>query len=212
MRAGGPGPGGLTRAVGKTFPSLSPNLAEFMAASPVFFVATAPLAADGHVNVSPKGGDTLRVLDERTVAYLDLTGSGAETMAHLRENARITLMACAFDGPPRIVRLYGTGEAVLPDDTRFADLAARFPSLSGVRSVVVMALERVSTSCGFGVPLMRVEGERDLLEAWARRKGPEGIAAYQAERNATSIDGLPAVPPPAQDVAASAKADRASSS
>ncbi|MDP8988120.1 MAG: pyridoxamine 5'-phosphate oxidase family protein [Actinomycetota bacterium] len=198
--------------MGKTFPSLSPDLAEFVAASPVFFVATAPLAADGHVNVSPKGGDTLRVLDERTVAYLDLTGSGAETIAHLRENARITLMACAFEGPPRIVRLYGTGEAVLADDARFAALVACFPPLSGVRSVVVIALERVSTSCGFGVPLMRVEGDRDLLEQWARRKGPEGIASYQAERNATSIDGLPAVPPPAQDAAASSKADKASSS
>lgn len=200
--------------MGKTFPTLSPDLAEFVAASPVFFVATAPLAGDGHVNVSPKGGDTLRVLDERTVAYLDLTGSGAETIAHLRENRRVTLMACAFDGPPRIVRLYGTGEAILPDDARFADLAARFPLLSGVRSVVMIALERVSTSCGFGVPLMRVQGERDLLEPWARRKGPEGIAAYQAERNATSIDGLPAVPLPAQSppARASSKADKASSS
>ncbi len=199
--------------MGKTLPALSPDLAEFVASSPLFFVATAPLAADGHVNVSPKGGDTLRVIDERTVAYLDLTGSGAETIAHLRENARITLMACAFQGPPRIVRLYGTGEVVLPHDARFADLAARFPPLTGVRSVVVVALERVSTSCGFGVPLMRLEGERDQLEAWARRKGPEGIAAYQAERNATSIDGLPAVPPPAQGVAdASSKAEKASSS
>lgn len=182
--------------MGQVSETLSPALAEFVATSPVFFVATAPLSADGHVNVSPKGGDTLRVLDERTVAYLDLTGSGAETIAHLRENRRITLMACAFQGPPRIVRLYGSGEAVLPHDARFADLVARFPPLAGVRSVVLVEVDRVSTSCGFGVPLMHLEGERDQLELWARRKGPEGIAAYQAERNATSIDGLPAVPPP----------------
>jgi predicted pyridoxine 5'-phosphate oxidase superfamily flavin-nucleotide-binding protein len=182
--------------VGKTSPTLSPELGELVVTSPMFFVGTAPLSSEGHVNVSPKGGDTLRVLDERTVAYLDLTGSGVETIAHLRENRRITLMACAFQGSPRIVRLYGSGEVVLPDDPRFPDLVARFPPLAGVRSVIVVALESVSTSCGFGVPLMRLEGERDLLEPWARRKGPEGIAAYHAERNATSIDGLPGVPPP----------------
>jgi hypothetical protein len=179
--------------VGRTYDSLPSALAEAVLAAPLFFVATAPLDGDGHVNLSPKGGDTLRVLDERTVAYLDLTGSGAETIAHLRENGRITLMVCAFEGPPQILRLYGRGATLLPGDERFEALIGRFPALPGVRSIVQVALERVSTSCGYAVPLLRYEGERRRLVDWAERKGPDGLAEYRAENNAASIDGLPAL-------------------
>jgi hypothetical protein len=181
--------------VGRSFDALTPALAEAVRGAPMFFVATAPLAADGHVNVSPKGGDTLRLLDERTVAYLDLTGSGAETIAHLRENGRITLMVCAFSGPPQIVRLYGRGEVVLPGDDGFAALAERFPDLPGVRAVIRVAVERVGSSCGFAVPRMRFEGERTRLNDWAEAKGPDGLVDYRATKNAASIDGLPALDP-----------------
>jgi hypothetical protein len=161
----------------------------------MFFVATAPLGGDGHVNVSPKGGDTLRVLDERTVAYLDLTGSGVETIAHLRENGRITLMVCAFSGPPQIVRVFGRGDVVLPADEGFAELAQRFPDLPGVRAVIRVTVERVGSSCGFAVPLMRLEGERTRLHEWAEAKGPEGLVDYRATKNVASIDGLPGLDP-----------------
>ncbi len=181
--------------MGRSFASLTPALADTLRAAPLFFVATAPLAADGHVNLSPKGGDTLRVLDERTVAYLDLTGSGAETIAHLRENSRITLMVCAFSGAPQIVRLYGRGEVVAAGDDRFDALAALFPELPGARAVIRVAVERVGSSCGYAVPLMRYEGERSKLIEWAEAKGPDGLAAYRADKNAASIDGLPALDP-----------------
>ena len=183
--------------MGRSFATLSPALADAVRAAPLFFVATAPLAADGHVNVSPKGGDTLRVLDERTLAYLDLTGSGAETAAHLRENGRITLMVCAFSGPPQIVRVYGRGEVVRPGDDGFEALAGLFPALPGARAVVRIAVERVGSSCGYAVPLMRYEGERSRLTEWAEAKGPEGLVAYRAAKNAVSIDGLPALDPEA---------------
>jgi hypothetical protein len=181
--------------VGRSSDSLSPALADAVRHAPLFFVATAPLAGDGHVNVSPKGGDTLRVLDERTVAYLDLTGSGVETIAHLRENGRITLMVCAFSGAPQIVRLYGRGEVTLPGEDGFDDLASRFPDLPGARAVIRVAVERVGSSCGYAVPLMRYEGERSRLDEWAEAKGPEGLVAYRAAKNAVSIDGLPGLDP-----------------
>jgi hypothetical protein len=181
--------------VGRAFDSLTPALADAVRAAPLFFVATAPLSGDGHVNLSPKGGDTLRILDERTVTYLDLTGSGAETLAHLRENGRITIMVCAFEGAPSIIRLYGRGEAVLPGDGRFDELVGRFPALPGTRSVIRVAVERVSTSCGYAVPLLRYEGERQRLIEWAEHKGPEALVEYRATTNATSIDGLPALDP-----------------
>ena len=198
--------------MGRSFEVVPPELAEFVVAQPVYFVATAPLGPDDHVNVSPKGGDTVRVLDEATVAYLDLTGSGVETIAHLRDNGRITLMWCAFEGPPRIVRVYGRGDVVLPADPRFAALADRFPALAGVRSIIVVDVERVSTSCGFGVPVMQLQQPRQELQRWAERKGPAGVARYQAERNAASIDGLPGVAPPAQPGAATACSKAASAS
>lgn len=166
--------------MGRSWDTLAPPVAEAVAGAPMFFVATAPLGLDGHVNVSPKGGDTIRVLDERTVAYLDLTGSGVETVAHLRENGRITIMVCAFEGPAQIVRLYGRGEVVLHGDERFEALAAAFPPLPGVRSVIVVTLERVTSSCGYGVPIMRHEAERTRLFEWAEAKGPDGLAEYRA--------------------------------
>lgn len=180
--------------MGRSFESVEPAQAEFLEAQPLFFVATAPSADGDHVNVSPKGYDTLRVLDPATVAYLDLTGSGVETIAHVRQNGRITLMACAFDGPPVIVRVYGRGEVVTGDASGFAELAARFPELPGVRAVILVHVERVSTSCGYGVPVMTPSAERPTLLEWAERRGPAGVAEYRADRNRASIDGLPGLP------------------
>jgi hypothetical protein len=156
----------------------------------VFFVATAPSGPDGHVNLSPKGKDTLRVLGPRQVAYLDLTGSGIETIAHLRENGRITFMLCAFQGPPRIVRLHGRGRVIEPDNPAFAEVSGQFRDHDGVRAVIVADLERISDSCGYGVPLMTYEAERPQMQAWLDHKGAEGLAQYQAEHN-VSIDALP---------------------
>jgi hypothetical protein len=181
--------------VGRSFESLSPALADAVRSAPLLFVATAPLAADGHVNLSPKGGDTLRVLDERTVAYLDLTGSGIETIAHLRENGRITLMVCAFSGPPQIIRLYGRGEVLRRGDEGYDELAGLFPDLPGARAVIRVALERVGSSCGYAVPFMRYEGERSRLDEWAEARGPEGLVEYRATKNVVSIDGLPGLDP-----------------
>ncbi len=178
--------------MGRTYHSIDDRLREFIEAQRLFFVASAPSGADGHVNVSPKGGDTLRVLDGSTVAYLDHVGSGVETIAHLRENGRIAVLFCAFEGPPRIVRLHGRGEAVEPLDPGFAALRERFaPAAGGVRSIVVVHVERTSDSCGYGVPLFRYEGERPHLAQWAEKKGPEGLESYQRQKNATSIDDLP---------------------
>jgi hypothetical protein len=168
---------------------LDDNLIDWIGRQPMFFVATAPRDG-GHVNLSPKGHDTFRVFDPTTVGYLDLTGSGVETIAHLRENGRLTIMFCAFDGPPRILRLYGVGAVVEPSDDGFGALAAHFPELPGVRSVIRLAIERISSSCGYSVPLMDYRGERDTLIEWAERKGPDGIEAYHAEKNLLSIDGL----------------------
>jgi hypothetical protein len=176
--------------MGKTYDAIDTPLAEFIGAQHVFFVATAP-PTGGHVNLSPKGLDAFRILDDRTVAYLDLTGSGVETIAHLRDNGRITIMFCAFEGPPKIVRLYGRGEVLTPGHAEFASLAARFPTHAGTRSVIRVAVERIADSCGYGVPRYRYEGERQQLLDWAVRKGPDGLATYRHGNNARSIDGLP---------------------
>jgi hypothetical protein len=179
--------------MGKIFEVIDEKLADWLQAQPVFFVSTAPLSADGLVNCSPKGNrDEFVVSDEHTVAFVDQTGSGVETIAHLKENGRIVVMFCAFEGPPRIVRLHGTGEAVLRDDVRFGALAERFPRGNGVgvRSIVVVDVQRVADSCGYGVPFMSFEGHRPTMDQWSTRKGEEGIRAYWAEKNTESIDHL----------------------
>jgi hypothetical protein len=178
----------------KQFEGIDEKLAEWIRAQHVFFVASAPLARDGHVNLSPKGlAGSFEILGPREVAYVDFVGSGAETIAHARENGRITLMLCAFDGPPRIVRLQGTATAIEPGDAEFAALVAKFPPQAGVRAVIRIALRRISDSCGYAVPLMRYEGERTQLGKWALRKGPDGLRDYQLENNVRSLDGLPAL-------------------
>ncbi len=175
------------------FSSLRPDLAQWWREQPVFFVATAPSGDGGHVNLSPKGYDTLRVLDPGRVAYLDLTGSGVETIAHLRDNGRITLMACAFSGNPRISRIYGRGSVHRVGTAEFEALAPEFPELPGRRSIVEVAVERVTTSCGYSVPLMDLVDDRDRLLEWADGKGEAGIEAYWETKNAHSIDGLPGI-------------------
>jgi hypothetical protein len=192
--------------VGKTYDAIDERWRAWIAEQPMFFVGSAPLAADGHVNLSPKGPiGTLRVIDERTVAYLDVTGSGAETIAHLRENGRVVVMFCAFDGPPRILRLHGRGEVVLRDDPRFGELIAQHdfedPGVEeSRRAIVVVHVDRIADSCGYGVPLMSYEGQRDHYDKFERKRlrvqGSEGMVEFGREKNAASIDGLPAVPPP----------------
>jgi hypothetical protein len=190
-------------SVAKVFDGIDERLERWIAAQRMFFVGTAPLASDGHVNVSPKGPiETLRVLGPHTVAYLDMIGSGAETIAHVRENGRIVVMLCAFSGPPRIVRLHGHGEVVAASEPQFAELAQRcgfeLPDVPEARrAIVVVAVDRVGDSCGYGVPLMTYDGLRPYSSAWAAKKvrvgGPEALLDYQREKNARSIDGLPAV-------------------
>jgi predicted pyridoxine 5'-phosphate oxidase superfamily flavin-nucleotide-binding protein len=178
----------------KVHDAIDGHLRAFVEAQPVFFVATAPLAG-GHVNVSPKGIDgTFVVVDEHTVAYLDVTASGAETIAHLREpgNGRITVMFCSFGRSPNVVRLHGTGRVVSVHDGEYAAWAARFTETRGARAVIVVEVERVSDSCGYGIPIMETVGERHLLPEHMERKGAEGVVAYRRLKNAASIDGLPA--------------------
>ncbi len=177
--------------MGKVYDSIDGSLAELIKRQHMFFVATAPLAGDGLVNVSPKGLDSFRILAPRTVAYVDLIGSGIETVAHLKENGRIVIMFCTFDGPPRIVRFHGRGEVVEPGDPDFDDLLSRFPEYPSARSVVRVECARISDSCGFGVPLYDFRGDRSQLPAWAERKGAEGLSAYQQAKNSVSLDGLP---------------------
>ena len=177
--------------MGKVYEEIDSTLAEFLHRQRLFFVATAPLAATGCINLSPKGFDAFAIIDPRTVAYLDLTGSGVETVAHLNENSRIVLMFCAFEGPPKIVRLHGLGEVIEPGDADFEALRARFGSFTGVRSIVRVAVTRIADSCGYGVPLYEYVGDRDQLAKWAEHKGPDGIREYRAKNNAESIDGLP---------------------
>jgi hypothetical protein len=173
------------------YESISDDHRAFIEAQQMFFVASAPLTPEGHVNLSPKGLDCLRVLTPNRVAYLDLTGSGNETSAHLRENGRITLMFCAFAGPPKILRLYGRGETVLPGDAQWDELRPLFSDYPGARQIITAAISRVQTSCGFAVPTYEYVGQRDTLIRWAQAKGDAGVAAYHAEKNAWSMDGLP---------------------
>jgi hypothetical protein len=175
----------------EVFDTISDELAAFIAEQPVFFVATAP-SSGGHVNLSPKGMDTLRVLDPRTVAYLDLTGSGNETSAHTAENGRLTIMLCSFGPRALILRLYGRGRTVLPGDAEYAALESSFERIVGARQILVLDVERVQTSCGYAVPRMDNARRRDTLLRWAEKKGDDGLALYQQEKNVVSIDGLPA--------------------
>lgn len=177
--------------MGKVVDCITPELRSFIEEQPLFFVASAPRSDEGHVNLSPKGLDCLRVLGPHEVAYLDLTGSGNETAAHLAENGRITLMFCAFTGAPRILRLYGRGRVVLPDADGWDALRECFPEYPGVRQVIAVRVTRVQTSCGFAVPRMEPAGQRDTLLRWAEAKG-DALPAYRAEKNSRSIDGLPA--------------------
>ncbi|HTW60000.1 MAG TPA: pyridoxamine 5'-phosphate oxidase family protein [Terriglobales bacterium] len=166
------------------------HLREFILAQPMFFVATAPLASEAHLNLSPKGLDSLRMLGPKKVAYLDVTGSGVETIAHLKENGRIVLMFCAFQGPPKILRLHGHGRAIEPGNPEFARMSAHFPAYESARSIIVVDVTRIADSCGYGVPLMKFEGVRQQHFAWAQKKGADGLKAYRAEKNRRSIDGL----------------------
>ncbi len=185
--------------MGRVYESIDERLAAFIDRQPMFFVATAPSGTGGHVNCSPKSNDgDLVVLAEREVAYRDLTGSGVETIAHLRDNGRIVIMLCAFEGPPRIVRLHGRGEAIVPSDPRFAALAARFPEHGGTRAFIRLDVDRISDSCGYGVPLMTFVGHRENLDHWAETKGAQGMADYRAEKNAQSLDGLAGLPQPGE--------------
>ncbi len=178
--------------MGKVYEGITDEFRAFIEAQPVFFVATAPLGRAGHVNLSPKALDTFRVLSPTRVAYLDLTGSGNETSAHLHENGRLTLMFCAFAGPPRIVRLYGRGRTVGPESSEWTALRPNFPEILGARQIVVADVTRVATSCGYGVPLFEYKGQRGTLIQWAERKGPDGLVEYREKNNRWSIDGLPA--------------------
>ena len=178
----------------KTFDAIDAKLGAFIRKQKVFFVATAPLSPDGHVNLSPKGlAGTLTIIDERTIAYLDLTGSGVETIAHLRENGRVCVMFCAFEGPPRIVRVHGTGDVIEPKDEAFEALSAHFDEYPGVRSIIRVRARRISDSCGYGVPLYEYKEERDQLQRWAERKGEAGVAQYRKDNNSESLDGLPSL-------------------
>ena len=177
--------------MGKLYETLSADLRDWLARQKVFFVATAPLGPGGHVNCSPKGGDSFRVIGDSVVAYLDLTGSGIETIAHLQENGRILIMFCAFEGAPRIVRLHGRGDVVYPGQPAYAKLSLKFPARAGARAIIRVKVTRISDSCGFGVPLLDFVGHRDTLDHSAEKMGPDGLAEYRRKKNADSIDGIP---------------------
>ncbi len=173
----------------KFLPALDERLSDFIAHQKMFFTATAP--ADGRVNLSPKGLDTFRIISPTCVGYLDATGSGNETAAHLLQNGRITFMFCAFDGPPLILRLYARGRSVQPADGEWSALRPHFgPPMLGERQLIMADIDSVQTSCGFGVPLLEFKEHRPQLREWAERKGPEGVVAYRAEKNRVSIDGV----------------------
>lgn len=177
--------------MGKFSDSILDHHREFIEAQHMFFVSTAPLSVDGHINLSPKGLDTFRVLSPNRVAYLDIVGSGNETSAHLLENGRVTFMFCAFDGPPNILRLYGQGRTVLPDDNEWGGLSSYFTLPPATRQIILADITRVQTSCGFGVPYYEYTGERDHAHKWAEQKGAQGLEDYKKEKNMLSMDGLP---------------------
>lgn len=177
----------------KVYDTISDELKQFIERQHLFFVATAPLASEGHVNVSPKGLDSLRILDERTVAYADHTGSGIETVAHVKENRRIVLMFCAFEGAPKILRLHGRGEVLEPHSEGFRSLRDQFSEFTGLRSIIRVQCTRIGDSCGWGVPLYEFKERRKQLTNWADKQGKERVAEYIRETNALSLDGLPGI-------------------
>ena len=177
--------------MGKFHTSIQDNHVDFILAQHMFFVSTAPLHADGHINLSPKGLNSFKVLSSTRVAYMDIVGSGNETSAHMLENGRITFMFCAFDGPPNILRLYGKGATVLPGHAEWQQLSAHFQLLPATRQIIVADISKVQTSCGFSVPYYSYTGERDHAHKWAEKKGAEGLEEYKQEKNRISIDGLP---------------------
>jgi hypothetical protein len=179
--------------MGNIYPSINENLKEWLLTQKIFFVATAPLSQGGHVNCSPKDGESLRILDEQTVAYLDLTGSGIETIAHLKENGRIVLMFCAFSKAPKIVRLHGRGESIEPQHPEFELLRDAYPPTVGIRSFIKVHLTRISDSCGYGVPLYEYRGQRSQLKGWAENRGEESLLDYRMQYNSRSIDQLPGI-------------------
>lgn len=177
--------------MGSTLPAIDDKLTQWIAEQRLFFVATAPLSAQGHVNCSPKGGDTLRVLGPNDVAYLDGSGSGIETVSHLRENGRLVIMFCAFDRAPNIVRLHGRGTVIAPSEARFADLLVKFPPAPTVRSIIHLDVTRVSHSCGYGVPKMDFRVERDDSKAYLRKSSDKALRKYLVDNNQQGVDGLP---------------------
>ncbi len=183
--------------MGKTYEHIDDSLRAFIAAQKLFFVATAPLSGEGHVNLSPKGYDAFKVLGPNEVAYLDLGGSGIETQAHLQENGRITIMFCAFEGAANILRLYGRGEAIDFGDPRFPAMFALFPAFDRARAIIRVDVTRIQDSCGWGVPFLEFKGERDQLKRWAGNvQSEDEWKQRRYDRNAESIDGLPGLRPP----------------
>jgi hypothetical protein len=179
------------QCMGKVFETITDDLQAFIAQQHLFFVSTAPLGEEGHINLSPKGMDSFRVLSDHEVAYVDLTGSGNETSAHIQENGRITFMFCAFEGAPKVLRLYGHGRVVLPTDTEWESLSSHFTLYPGTRQIIAAEISRVSTACGYAVPLYEFKEQRDTLVKWAEHKGHEGLDAYRQQKNLCSIDELP---------------------
>lgn len=177
--------------MGKEFTEIDNSLREWIARQHVFFVATAPLSSDGMINCSPKGTDSFRVMGPKTIAYLDLTGSGVETIAHVKQNGRIVVMMCAFEGPPRIVRFHGAGRVHELGQPGFSGRIGNFTTQPGARAIIEINLNRISDSCGYSVPLYAYEGERDALVNWARGKGESGLCDYRAQKNQVSFEGLP---------------------
>jgi len=177
--------------MGKLFTRIESQHKDFIERQKMFFTATAPLSAEGHINLSPKGLDSFRVLSDTSVMYLDINGSGNESSAHMLENGRITFMFCAFDGPPLILRLYGNGRTVLPGDPEWDERIQAFDLQIAARQIILADIHMVQTSCGFSVPLYDYSGERDHAFKWAEKKGTEGLVEYQAEKNRISLDGLP---------------------
>lgn len=181
-------------AMGKVFEIIDDNLKAWIDAQPMWFVASAPLDDDGHVNVSPRGHDSFSVLSDHRVAWVDYTGSGVETIAHIRENGRVCVMFASFDSRPRIVRLHGKGSVSLPGDAAFETVVALHPTNPSTRAVITVDVTRISDSCGWGVPIMEKIGEHELIRLHAEKKGEQGMVEYRAQKNMTSIDGLPGFP------------------